>query len=74
MYFNFTTDLAPNGGTPPTRAHLVLGVNSPLLAVVILVVTSRIFVKARLGKLAFEDGLIVLSTVGLISFMSVVPY
>lgn len=50
----------------------MLGVNSPLLAVVVLVVTSRIFVKAKLRTLAFEDALVVLSTVGLTLHMSVV--
>lgn len=72
MYFNFTTDLTANEGPPPTRGNLVLTVISPLLAIAILVVTSRIFVKAKLGKLGLEDVLIVLSTVGGILFSVVV--
>lgn len=64
MYFNFTTEQDPTEvGPPPTRAPMVLAVMSPLLAVAVLMVASRVFVGVKLGKLAIEDALIVAATV-----------
>lgn len=70
MALNFTTgidDATHKNGPPETRAHLVLGVNYALLAVAVLVVSSRILVKAKLRKLVMEDSLIVASTVRYLS-------
>lgn len=66
MVLNFTEGIGSTHGdvSLETRGPLVLVVHSVLLAVAILVVGSRILVKAKLRKLAVEDSLIVAATVG----------
>lgn len=63
MLIHYTTEQDAVKGSPPSMAPLVLGVNYSLLAIASVMVGCRILVKAKLGKLAIEDGLIVLTTV-----------
>lgn len=63
MLINYTTEQANTNANPPSRAPMVLGVNTALLSIAVLFVTLRLIVKGKLGKLAIEDALIVISTV-----------
>lgn len=56
-----------NNGSPETRAPMVLGINYTLLSIAVLIVSSRILVKAKLRKLAVEDAFIVAATVRYLS-------
>lgn len=64
MYLNFTKKEDPTeDGSHSTRAPMIIAVMSSLLAVAVLMVASRIFVGAKLGRLAIEDAVIVVATV-----------
>lgn len=63
MLIHYTSGQDPTTYRAPTRAPIVLGVGYSLLSLSVVIVSLRIIVKARLGKLAIEDALIVMATV-----------
>lgn len=62
MLIYYTIKDTPDA-SPPNRAPMVLAVNFALLGIAVLFVGLRLVVKSKLGRLAIEDALIVVSTV-----------
>lgn len=60
MLPNYQSNDSPN---PSTRAHLVIGIALPFYVLTFLMVSARILVKSKLGKLGVDDFLIGISMV-----------
>lgn len=63
MLLDFDSIIPDYTGSPPTRAHIVLGVIFPLHILAVTLVCARVLVKAKLRKLGVEDALIVMALV-----------
>lgn len=63
MLLNFDSGTPVDGAPSHTRAYLVLGVGFSLHIVTVFIVSARIMVKVKLGKLVMEDVLIIFAQV-----------
>lgn len=64
MFLNFDTGRPVITRAPPTRAPMVLGIGMALYLVAIIFMSTQLLVKSKFGKLAVEDLLIFISSVG----------